>query len=335
MKDTVSMIIAAILLVTVLLLFPLYNYFERQDDMTYNIALKSTTNFVDEVIQKGYVDQSTYASYINRLSNTGYLFDIDLEIHRKVLTLDPYSDEDEPKYIEQYEIKYNKDIFDEETGTANVSGATTNVEKLKNDAFFLNEGDQFFVRIKNKNVTMAASILNLLSNNAPKEKIDINYGGTVKNTTWANTTLSDLYQGDIYITMELKEPNPDDENNAYPLYTLSVEDDRRIVFNVKLYNIDDLTVPQKLAENIRLVGDNPNFYMSPTTVTSVGTDEYEVEFILQEDTIDEYISEDGYNRLNLFLPSNIIQGIFSKNKMLSSDYILIRRDETIEVPSLE
>ena len=57
MKDTLSMIVAVIFLVILLVLLPLYNYFERQDDMSYNLTLKTVTMFVDEVAQNGYIDQ--------------------------------------------------------------------------------------------------------------------------------------------------------------------------------------------------------------------------------------------------------------------------------------
>lgn len=334
MKDTVSMIVATILLVTVLLLFPLYNYFERQDDMNYNIALKATTNFIDEVIQNGYIDQTFYTKYINRLVNTGYSYNIDLEVHRRVLTLDPNSTLSNPKYIEQYEIKYNKDIFDTETGNTVISGVSSDTTTLKNGAYFLNEGDLVYVRVKNKNTTMAGAILNILTPNAPKEKINISYGGAIKNTTWANTKISDLYQGDIFIEMELIEPNENDENNAYPLYTLSEIDDRVIEFSVKFSNIDDLTVPEKLADNLKLVGDEPNIYISPNSITSIGTNEYKVEFVFSEDKINEYLEGNDYNRFHLFLPSGIIQGTFSKNKMKNSDYFILRKDDTVEVPEI-
>lgn len=334
MKDTVSMIVATILLVTVLLLFPLYNYFERQDDMNYNIALKATTNFIDEVIQNGYIDQTFYTKYINRLVNTGYSYNIDLEVHRRVLTLDPNSTLSNPKYIEQYEIKYNKDIFDTETGNTVISGVSSDTTTLKNGAYFLNEGDLVYVRVKNKNTTMAGAILNILTPNAPKEKINISYGGAIKNTTWANTKISDLYQGDIFIEMELIEPNENDENNAYPLYTLCEIDDRVIEFSVKFSNIDDLTVPEKLADNLKLVGDEPNIYISPNSITSTGTNEYKVEFVFSEDKINEYLEGNDYNRFHLFLPSGIIQGTFSKNKMKNSDYFILRKDDTVEVPEI-
>ena len=51
MKDNFSIVITMLIFVILIVIFPLYNYFERQDDMSYNLALKATTNFVDEVLQ--------------------------------------------------------------------------------------------------------------------------------------------------------------------------------------------------------------------------------------------------------------------------------------------
>ena len=55
MKDNLSIIVTMIVFVILIVIFPLYNYFERQDDMSYNMVLKSTTNFIDEVVNCGYI----------------------------------------------------------------------------------------------------------------------------------------------------------------------------------------------------------------------------------------------------------------------------------------
>jgi hypothetical protein len=62
--------------VILIVIFPLYNYFERQDDMSYNLALKAVTSFVDQVTENGYLDQTTYDSFIQRLTQTGNSYDI-------------------------------------------------------------------------------------------------------------------------------------------------------------------------------------------------------------------------------------------------------------------
>ena len=89
MKDTLSMIVATIFLVILLLLLPLYNYFERQDDISYNVALKAVTTFVDEVTNNGYIDQTSYDNFINRLGQTANSYDVQVEVQKRLLTNDP------------------------------------------------------------------------------------------------------------------------------------------------------------------------------------------------------------------------------------------------------
>lgn len=175
MKDNLSIVITMLVFVVLIVIFPLYNYFERQDDMSYNLALKETTAFVDQVLNCGYIDQQMYNDYVDKLANTGNLYDIQLEGHQKVL-----SEESTDIYNEQYKIAYNKDIFDEN------GISTNNVDQkvLKNGAYYLNEGDQFYVRLKNTNTTMAGAIFNTIVPTSKKERIVVDYGGIVKNTAW-------------------------------------------------------------------------------------------------------------------------------------------------------
>ena len=63
MRDNLSIVIAMLVFVILVVIFPLYNYFERQDDMSYNLALKATTNFVDEVLESGYITTEMYEKY--------------------------------------------------------------------------------------------------------------------------------------------------------------------------------------------------------------------------------------------------------------------------------
>jgi len=120
MKDTLSMIVAVIFLVILLVILPLYNYFERQDDMSYNLALKTVTMFVDEVAQNGYIDQNMYDKFIERLGTTGNSYDIQIEAQKRILTVDPNNTspaEGKETYIEQYKSYYNKDIFYSDVNT--------------------------------------------------------------------------------------------------------------------------------------------------------------------------------------------------------------------------
>ena len=176
MKDNLSIIITMLVFVILIVIFPLYNYFERQDDMSYNLALKATTNFVDEVLESGYLTQEMYSKFVNELSNTGNIYDIQLEAHKKVLTSD-----NSGGFDEQYKIDYNKDIFETNNNATDIMAANI----VKEDAYYLDEGDQFYVRMNNSNTTMAGAIFSTIVPTASKERISVNYGGVVKNQAWA------------------------------------------------------------------------------------------------------------------------------------------------------
>ncbi|MEG1363094.1 MAG: glycine rich domain-containing protein [Clostridia bacterium] len=154
----------------------MYNFFERQDDMSYNLVLKATTNFIDEVKNNGYIDQNNYDNFVKQLANTGIIYDIELEAHRKILLPDPNNNNE---YIEKYEIDYNKDIFDK------LDSVLVNAGTIKQKSYTLNEDDQIYVKVKNKNKTTAELVFNMIApNKNNKSKILVNYGGVVKNASW-------------------------------------------------------------------------------------------------------------------------------------------------------
>lgn len=335
MKDTLSMIVAVIFLVILLVILPLYNYFERQDDMSYNLALKTVTMFVDEVAQNGYIDQNMYDKFIERLGTTGNSYDIQIEAQKRILTVDPNNtspDNGKETYIEQYKSYYNKDIFNDETGkTSNIIDKDNS---LKNDVFFLDKGDKFYVSLKNTNTTMASALLNAIVSGATKEKININYGATIKNNNWENTEVSQLYQSDILIKMELQNKN-EANSSGFPEYSFDKAQDRILEYKIKILNSDDTNIASKITENIRLVGTAPNCYISPSSITT-GTDEgeYIVKFTLDETKSNTYFSSNEYNMLQCFLPANVIQGKFSKNASASSEQLVMKVNSSVNVPEI-
>jgi hypothetical protein len=330
MKDTLSMIVATIFLVILLLLLPLYNYFERQDDISYNVALKAVTTFVDEVTNNGYIDQTSYDNFINRLGQTANSYDVQVEVQKRLLTNDPNGSGD--TYIEQYESYFNKDIFNEETGrTSNIIDRDNS---LKNDVFFLDEGDKVYVNVKNTNTTMASSILSIISPGATKQKVNISYGAIVKNNTWKNAEVAQLFQSDILVKVELQDP-AEPNVNGNPEYNFSIASNRILKFKVKILNDDDTNIASKITDNIRLVGELPNCYISPSSITT-GSDEgeYIVEFVLDETKSNTYFSNYEYNTFRCFLPANIIQGKFSKNSSANSQNLDIKINSSVTIPEL-
>lgn len=182
MKDNLSIVILMIIFVMLIVFFPLYNYFERQDDMSYNLVLRETTTFVDKVLSNGYISNDTYQEFLDSLSNTGNLYDVQLEAHKRIITSDTQNNAKGYKdYIEQYEIDYNDDILsiDPTKNNANLTN-----KQIKGGIYTLEVGDQFYVKLKNSSTTMAGAIFNAIISTSSTERIVVNYGGIVKNNSW-------------------------------------------------------------------------------------------------------------------------------------------------------
>lgn len=177
MKDNLSIVITVIVLVLLMVIFPLYNFFERQDDMSYNLVLKATTNFADQVMNNGYIDQNTYDKFVTELGNTGNVYDIQIEAHRKVLTDATTAN----TYIEQSYIDYTDDIFESITNTTD---SNLMKKSLKNNIYLLNPKDEIYVKVKNSNTTMAGALFNAIIPASKKTRIEVNYGGIIKNNAW-------------------------------------------------------------------------------------------------------------------------------------------------------
>lgn len=231
MKDNLSIFITIIILVIIIVFLPLYNFFERQDDMSYNLVLSKTTELADDVLNKGYLDQSMYDNYAAAIAATGNNYDIQLEGHKKVITNDPDKAIVDSKdvYAEQYKIDYNADIF------SNVTTNGTAIDKsiLKDSAYYLNVGDEFYIKIKNKNTTMAGAIFNSIIRTSKKERISVNYGGIVKNNTWAKAENINQYAGSGDISGSHIE-GPYMNISGVPLS--SVNENSTIYFKARYFN---------------------------------------------------------------------------------------------------
>lgn len=79
MEDTLQRVFGILVGVIIFFLLPLYIAFEKKDDISYSLALRITTNFVDNVKTKGYLSHDMYNDFISKLAVTGNSYDIKLE----------------------------------------------------------------------------------------------------------------------------------------------------------------------------------------------------------------------------------------------------------------
>lgn len=250
MKDNLSIVITIIVLVLLMVLFPLYNFFERQDDMSYNLVLKATTNFADQVMNNGYIDQNMYNNLVNELGNTGNIYDIQIEAHRKVLTKDKDNIKSDT-YVEQSYIDYNDDIFNSLEKSNGVMD-----KQLKNNIYLMNENDEIYVKVKNSNTTLAGSLFNSIIVTSSKTRIEVNYGGIIKNNSWAK--IDATYKGHIQapgaprITVGGEEVKSG--NSIQISYNKFIDTD--IEATSVAFNNQDTNIPNEIEKYIWSITDN-------------------------------------------------------------------------------
>lgn len=324
MRDNLSIIVTMLVFVILIVIFPLYNYFERQDDMSYNLVLKATTNFVDGVINCGYIDQEMYDKYIQQLAVTGNLYDIQLEAHKKTYTKDPYNLTSNT-YVEQYNVDYNADIFDENTGALKNSNVKIDNKVLKNGVYYLNVGDQIFVKVKNSNTTMAGAIFNIIVPTSDTKRLSFNYGGIIKNNAWEKQDISNIFQNDIYIDMSIDlsaTPGITPQLNGVPTYSLNEK--TQVKYKIKVVNYaesEGTKIKNILKSKLKLTGFESQNILRPKTVTRISnTNEWIATFDFTTITnVEVFFGSDFYKTCRLELEAEAIQGLFYKNQAIIDD----------------
>ena len=76
MEDNLQRFFSILISVLIFFILPLYITFEKIDDISYSLALKITSSFVDEVTAKGYISEEMYNNFVSRLSVTGNTYEI-------------------------------------------------------------------------------------------------------------------------------------------------------------------------------------------------------------------------------------------------------------------
>ncbi|WP_010250303.1 hypothetical protein [Acetivibrio cellulolyticus] len=208
MGDSLGKIIAIVLAVLLLFIYPTKNEFERLDETSRIYVLTETSKFVDSVRNLGYITPVMYEEFSSRLAATNNLYEIKME-HRKKRydpvyddptagvsapladdadeadeadTEDPAEGEAEAEeedigpvdFVVGYRTYYNGTILESMfPDHPIVEGENRNYE--------LEKGDYFAVTVYNKNKTMATRLQEMLYNTSlSAQKIYVRYGGMIK-----------------------------------------------------------------------------------------------------------------------------------------------------------
>lgn len=252
MDDTLQRVFSILISVLILFILPLYITFEKIDDISYSLALKITSNFVDNVTAKGYLSEEMYNNFLTELSVTGNTYEVKMEHTAKKYNPVYYIYDDDGKIIKKLdyalyartlekidtnikignetykkdnvklsyntsELKYSEKqilaLLHDETGNNSIPYskmspneylAKTNISSIPymyanyklndngtameidndNRIYTMNKGDEFSVRIKNENVTIATVLFNAftlgIGGTENNTRVYINYGGTIQ-----------------------------------------------------------------------------------------------------------------------------------------------------------
>lgn len=181
MQDNVSVLIATIVAVVIIVLFPIYNVATRQDSIANNMVVRATTNFVDEVRNKGYIDKESYGKFLNELDKTGNTYDVEMEVYKPILLETQESTNENKEYEEKYDIDYT-DIIIADMENADLFKDDGSIKK--SDVYYLYDEYKFYVRVRNTNITQAQILLDRLISGKYDERIVVNYGGIVYSNEW-------------------------------------------------------------------------------------------------------------------------------------------------------
>ena len=129
MEDNLLRIFSVLISVLILFILPLYITFEKIDDISYSLALKITSNFVDNVTSKGYVSQKMYTDFIAQLDSSGITYDVKLEHVSKKYYPVYYKYDDNGNVVDFYD--YIEALYKSKYGEEEIY--TKFEEELKND----------------------------------------------------------------------------------------------------------------------------------------------------------------------------------------------------------
>lgn len=219
MKENVSIIFAAIIGTFLIVILPLYSILDRQDSMAYNVVLTATTNFVDNVRNKGFIDKESYTNYIREISTTGNTYKVKIEAYKNVLIQE--TDENgnviPNSFVEEKELYNTQDILkiieNEEKNNIDIGQSNK-----KNNIYLFNENDEIYVKVYNTNITSGSVIYSVIANISNMKVIDISYGGVINKVNWE---LYEKIQTDSATAPEVVMAVPVNSKNSTNIQKLS------------------------------------------------------------------------------------------------------------------
>jgi hypothetical protein len=182
--NAISKMVAAILAVLLLYVYPIADSYEKQDEISFLMTNKLVVNFVDSVRNKGHITPTMYNDFVQALELTGNTFDIHMEhLHKRYTPV--YTD---PANSETFQSKFDVNYEGFYHGQIMAVLFPDNDLLIDNPSriYKLTVGDYISVTVRNTNRTNATLLRDFLnqSNTGDSTIINIPYGGMVLNENY-------------------------------------------------------------------------------------------------------------------------------------------------------
>lgn len=175
-NDSISFIVACILAVVLMIIFPIQNALEQQDKTSQIIVFTETARFVDAVRNTGRIEPELYQRFVKNLSKTGLAYTVEME-HLDHIVEPAYDDDGNflDEYFYSYEGHYTDEIMDV---------LFTN-DGSDDRSYYFGKGDYFTVNVINSNKTLATKVKEwVIQNPLSATKIFVRYGGQIKSEAY-------------------------------------------------------------------------------------------------------------------------------------------------------
>lgn len=169
----ISTVIAVILAMILMFIYPTYSMMEKNDRMVQNSVEYETNRFANSVESSGQISRMVYEQFLHFLDTTGYLYEVKLEHQRKIIypEYDQLTGTTTGSYTTIYEYVYTDDIVD---------------ELFANDVYNLAYGDYLTVSVTSRSPVRSSYIVNYFLDRGSMEsqKIRCSDGGMVWNESY-------------------------------------------------------------------------------------------------------------------------------------------------------
>lgn len=156
MSDTTTLVIGIMIAVVLFFVTPLVVTSQRVDEIARLNVDTITSNFVDQVRVTGKLTLDNYSEFIEDLTSTGNIYDVDMEI--KILDENPGK-----KSLQTTTTKIGENIYYSifTTQILEKLGTNTGTNPNAESEIYLKNGDIISVTVKNNNITLGKKIKDL------------------------------------------------------------------------------------------------------------------------------------------------------------------------------